>query len=163
MDAGRKPRIGLGAAVAVVALALGAGTAGAFDSGQGAVAGTGSGLALRVNTSSDQAALSADSVRVQADSPGSRRVELSTTGFGNGPLLTVPETVGLKPGTNSFDLPLGAKGREVLTGCGATQLIVTALDPSTGATLARGMVSLKQTVPQCAKLDKSSRCETIAA
>ena len=159
-------RLGAGLSFALVVAGLTAGGASSFDGAPGAaapVAHRGEGLQLQVMTSTDSAALSAGSVRVQADSPGNQRVELSTAGFGNGPLLTVPTTVGLKPGANSLDLPLSGKGREVLAGCGATQLIVTAFDSSSGATLARGMVSLNRTVPQCAKLDKASRCETIAA
>ena len=159
-------RLGAGLSFALVVAGLTAGGASSFDGAPGAaapVAHRGAGLQLQVMTSTDSAALSAGSVRVQANSPGNQRVELSTAGFGNGPLLTVPTTVGLKPGANSLDLPLSGKGREVLAGCGATQLIVTAFDSSSGATLARGMVSLNRTVPQCAKLDKASRCETIAA
>jgi hypothetical protein len=153
MDAGRRRirHFGVGLSVAILAAAIAASSANA------------AGIQVKVMTSSDSAALSAGSVRVQADSPGSQRVELSTTAFGKGPLLTSPVTVGLKPGANSIDLPLGGKGQEVLAGCAAPDLIVTALNPSNGATLARGTVSLKQTVPQCAKLDKSARCETISA
>src|SRR3954471_1607540 len=161
MDARHTGRVGLGAAVVVVTLALGAGSAGAFPSSQGAITGTGSGVQLQVNTSSDQAALSADAVRVTVDSPDARRVTFLTQAFTGGPLLTTPTPTVLKGGTNHVALPLSGAGRDALAGCGARQLIVTAFD-SSGARLARTSASLQRTVPQCTKLAKSSRCETIA-
>jgi len=89
-------RLGAGLSFALVVAGLTAGGASSFDGTPGAaapVAHRGAGLQLQVMTSTDSAALSAGSVRVRADSPGNQRVELSTAGFGNGPLLTVPTTV----------------------------------------------------------------------
>jgi hypothetical protein len=152
--------------VALLAAGLTVSSASSFDSGEGAAAPAAhraAGLQLKLLTSSDRAALSADSVRVEADSAQNQRIRFSTTGLANGPLLTIPTTAALRRGKNLVDLPLGGKGREVLRGCGATKLIVSAHDPSSGATLARGSVSLQRTVPQCARLAKASRCETIAA
>jgi hypothetical protein len=150
---------------ALLVAALTATGASSFDrgAGAGAAAPRGAGLQLKVLTSSDKAALSADRVRVQADSRPARRVELDTMGIANGPLLTVPTTTGLKSGKSAIDLPLSGAGRELLSGCGATKLIVTAFDPRSGGVLGRGAISLQRTVPQCGKLAKASRCETIAA
>ncbi len=152
--------------VALLAAGIAAGSASSFDRGAGTgaqVTQRGAGLQVKVLTSSDSAALSADSVAVRADSTASRRVRFNTTALNHGPFLTVPKTVTLKPGANRIDLPLGGKGREVLSGCGARKLIVTAAGPGGSTRLAQGSASLDRTVPQCAKLDKASRCETISA
>ena len=97
--------------MALLFAAVAAAGASSFDRGAGAAAAPrGAGLKLKVLTSSDKAALSADRVRVQADSSAARRVELSTTGIANGPLLTIPTTSGLKSGKNGIDLPSRARG-----------------------------------------------------
>ena len=154
--------------MALLAAGLTASGASSFDRGEGAappVAHRSAGMQLKVLTSSDSAALSAGTVAVRADSSssGGRQVTFTTTGFADGPLLTIPKVVTVRPGANSFELRLGAKGREVLDGCGATKLIVTASDAYSQTRLAQAAVSLHRTVPQCAELANASRCETIAA
>jgi len=123
-----------------------------------------SAVQLSIGTHSDSAALSANAVSVTVNSAAGRQVGFSTKSFRDGPQLTVPTTSTLNAGGNHVNLPLAKAGREALSACAATKLVVTAFDPSgSHRVLDRASVSLQRTVPQCGKLAKAARCETIAS
>ena len=89
----------------------------------------GKGLALKFkgSTQSDQALLSSGNVSVVVNSSKKRKLVLAVRGFGGGPALTDPLGVKAKAGKKkSVSLPLSSTGREVLQGCGANSLLLTA-------------------------------------
>ena len=89
----------------------------------------GKGLALKFkgSTQSDQALLSSGNVSVVVNSSKKRKLVLAVRGFGGGPTLTDPLGVKAKAGKKkSVSLPLSSTGREVLQGCGANSLLLTA-------------------------------------
>ena len=89
----------------------------------------GKGLALKFkgSTQSDQALLSSGNVSVVVKSSKKRKLVLAVRGFGGGPALTDPLGVKAKAGKKkSVSLPLSSTGREVLQGCGANSLLLTA-------------------------------------
>ncbi len=129
------------------------------------------GLALQFQGSaqSDTALLSSGRVNVAVRSPRKRKLVLSVRGYGGGPALTDPTKVSAKRGKKSFSLPLSAAGSDVLQGCGASGLILTAKVPGKHPKKKRkkgkhpkGSATLSQSVPQCDVLSRAARCEIIA-
>ena len=117
---------------------------------------------------SDQAVLSAGAIPVSIRSSRPRKVELSVTAFQGGPSLAGPKRVRLRRGHRSMSLPLSTAGRDVLEGCGASGLTVTATKSKKRKkgrrkTLGRASAPIAQSVPQCEVLTRADRCETIAS
>jgi hypothetical protein len=133
----------------------------------------GKGLTLKFkgSTQSDQALLSSGNVSVFVRSPSKRKLVLAVRGFGGGPALTDPLRVKAKAGKKkSVSLPLSAAGREVLQGCGANSLLLTAKVPGKHPVKKKGKgkspkgrATVTQSVPQCASLARADRCEIIAS
>lgn len=128
-------------------------------------------LSFKSKSQSDQGLLSAGKVDVVVRSPGARKLVLAVRGFGGGPALTDPRRVSTKGGKRKkVALPLSAAGREVLQGCGADSLLLTAKTPGKGAKKKRkkgkspkGRATVTKSVPQCESLARADRCEIIAS
>jgi hypothetical protein len=123
---------------------------------------------------SDQAMLTAGAVSFSAYSSRPRKVAFSSTWLQGGPALTQPVKVKLRRGRKTVSLPLSTSGREVLQGCGARALTVTATASkktkkskrgrqSRHKTLGQGSAGILISVPQCAVFSRGDRCETIAS
>jgi hypothetical protein len=130
-------------------------------------------LALKFTSSaqSDQGLLTAGQVNVTVRSPRKSKLVLAVRGFGGGPALTDPLPIKTKAGKKkSVSLPLSAAGREVLQGCGADSLLLTAKAPGKHPKKKRkkgkspkGRATLSHSVPQCDSLARAARCEIIAS
>jgi hypothetical protein len=133
--------------------------------------GKGMTLKFKGSTQSDQALLSSGSVPVVVKSPKKQKLVLAVRGFGGGPALTDPLGVKAKRGKKkSVSLPLSATGREVLQGCGAGSLLLTAKAKGKKSKKKKkkgkspkGRATVTQSVPQCDVLSRADRCETIAS
>jgi hypothetical protein len=121
---------------------------------------------------SDSALLASGSVKVVARSSKPRKVKLSVTSFQGGPALTDVKRVKIPKGGRKVALTLNTSGREVLQGCAASHLTVTANSggkkkkkgkKSGKKPLGRSTAPVTQSVPQCASLRNAARCETIAS
>ncbi len=120
---------------------------------------------------SDTALLASGTIPVVARSSKARKVQLSVTSFQGGPALTDPRRVKLRRGTKKVALTLSTTGKEVLQGCAASHLTVTATGggkrkkgkKSAAKALGRSSASIAQSAPQCAALKNAARCETIAS
>ena len=138
----------------------------------------GKGLALKFkgSTQSDQALLSSGNVSVVVNSSKKRKLVLAVRGFGGGPALTDPLGVKAKAGKKkSVSLPLSSTGREVLQGCGANSLLLTAQTKGKKSKHGKkpkkkkkgksptGRATLTHSVPQCDVLSRADRCEIIAS
>ena len=138
----------------------------------------GKGLALKFkgSTQSDQALLSSGKVPVVVKSSRKSKLTLAVRGFSGGPALTDPLRVKAKAGKKkSVSLPLSVAGRDVLQGCGAKTLLLTAKAKSSKKKKKKkgkkskkgksptGRATLTQSVPQCDVLSRADRCETIAS
>ncbi|HSD23464.1 MAG TPA: hypothetical protein VLB79_03970 [Solirubrobacterales bacterium] len=127
-------------------------------------------LSFKSKTQSDQGLLSAGRVDVVVRSPRKRKLVLAVRGFGGGPALTDPARVSAKAGKKKkVSLPLSTAGREVLQGCGADGLLLTAKSAHKPAKKRKkgkspkGRATLTKSVPQCASLARADRCEIIAS
>ena len=130
----------------------------------------GKSLALKFKgaSQSDQALLSSGQVKVVVRSTKKRKLVLAVRGFGGGPALSDPRRVKARPGKRTFSLALSPAGHDILQGCGATGLLLTAKVPGKHkkhrkGKSPKGRASVVQSVPQCAALAKAARCETIAS
>ncbi len=121
---------------------------------------------------SDSALLASGSIKVVARSSKPRKAKLSVTSFQGGPALTDVKRVKIPKGGRKVALTLTTSGREVLEGCAASRLTVTATSggkkkkkgkKSGKKPLGRSSASVAQSVPQCASLQNAARCETIAS
>ena len=120
---------------------------------------------------SDSALLASGSVKVVARSSKPRKAKLSVTSFQGGPALTDVKRVKIPKGGRKVALTLTTSGRELLEGCAASRLTVTATSggkkkkgkKSGKKPLGRSSASVAQSVPQCASLQNAARCETIAS
>src|SRR6188474_343946 len=87
-------------------------------------------LSFTSKSQSDQGLLTAGQVDVVVRSPRDRKLTLAVRGFGGGPALTSPQRISAEAGkSETFSLPLSPAGREVLQGCGADGLLLTAKVP----------------------------------
>jgi hypothetical protein len=128
-------------------------------------------LKFTSSSQSDQGLLTAGQVNVTVHSPRKSKLVLAVRGFGGGPALTDPLRVKTKAGKKkSVSLPLSAAGREVLQGCGADSLLLTAKAPGKHPKKKRkkgkspkGRATLSHSVPQCDSLARAARCEIIAS
>jgi hypothetical protein len=127
-------------------------------------------LSFASTSESDQGLLTAGQLDVVVRSPRDRELTLAVRGFGGGPAFTSPQRISAKAGkSETFSLPLSTAGREVLQGCGADGLLLTAKVPGKHAKKRkRGKspktrASLTKSVPQCASLARADRCEIIAS
>ena len=127
-------------------------------------------LSFKSKSQSDQGLLSAGRVDVVVRSPRTRKLILAVRGFGGGPALTDPMPVKAKGGKKKFSLPLSTAGREVLQGCGADGLLLTAKSPGKSSKKKKrkgkspkGRATLSKSVPQCDSLARADRCEIIAS
>jgi hypothetical protein len=165
----RTARVTLGllaAALVVALLALPAGASAKKHHGGKNLA-----LKFKAKSQSDQALLSTGKVDVVVRSPRNRKLVLAVRGFGGGPALTEPLRVSAKSGKGkTFSLPLSAAGREVLQGCGAESLLLTAKVPGKHPKKKgkrgknpKGLATVTKTVPQCDSLARAARCEIIAS
>jgi hypothetical protein len=119
----------------------------------------------------DSALLAAGSVKVVARSSKARKAKLSVTSFQGGPALNDVKRVKIPKGGRKVALTLNTSGREVLQGCAASRLTVTATNggkkkkgkKSAKKPLGRSSAPIAQTVPQCGALKDAARCETIAS
>ena len=118
----------------------------------------------------DQALLDSGKVKVAVRSGKPRKLNLAVRGYRGGPALTDPRRVSLPAGRRSLALSLGGTGREVLQGCGASALVLTAKargrhhkKKGKKAPAASGRAALTHSVPQCASLARAARCEFIAS
>ncbi len=118
---------------------------------------------LSVPSSVDAKLLKAGKLRVGAKASDAAKVglELSAKDSGAHPFLTTKAH--LKKGAKHVVLHLNKSGKEVLEGCGAPKLTVTAVTAKKAKVLDRDSGKVKQTVPQCAALANAKHCETIAA
>ena len=119
---------------------------------------------------SDTAVLGAGTIPVVARSSRPRKVQLSVSSFQGGPALTTSKRVKLRSGRRTVALTLSTTGRDVLQGCAASRLTVTATSgkgkkgkKSARKPLGRSSSSITQSVPQCGALKDAARCETIAS
>jgi hypothetical protein len=114
---------------------------------------------------SDQAVLNAGALPVKVRSSRARKVQLAVTAFQGGPSLTKPLSVKLRRGRRSLSLPLSTAGTDVLQGCAASHLIVTAnaRKKKKRKVLGSSTAPISQSVPQCDVLNRAARCETIAS
>src|SRR3954471_17822535 len=113
---------------------------------------------------SDQAVLTAGALPVKVRSSRTRKVQLSVTAFQGGPSLTKPLGVKLRRGRRSLSLPLSTAGTDVLQGCAAGHLTVTAgARKKKRKVLGSSSAPVSQSVPQCDVLNRAARCETIAS
>ena len=129
-------------------------------------------LKFKGSTQSDQALLSSGNVSVVVRSPNKRKLVLAVRGFTGGPALTDPLRIKAKRGKKSVSLPLNVAGREVLQGCGADSLLLTAKVPGKHPKKKKkgkrgknpkGVATVTKTVPQCDSLARADRCEIIAS
>ena len=125
-------------------------------------------LKFKGGSQSDQALLSSGQVKVVVRSTKKRKLVLAVRGFGGGPALSDPRRVKARPGKRTFSLALSSAGHDVLQGCGASNLLLTAKVPGKHkkhrkGKSPKGRASVAQSVPQCAALSKAVRCETIAS
>ena len=129
-------------------------------------------LSFKSKTQSDQGLLSSGKVDVVVRSPHARKLVLAVRGFGGGPALTDAHRVSAKAGKKKkVSLPLSTAGREVLQGCGADSLLLTAKAPAKAAKKKKkkkgkspkGHATLSRSVPQCDSLSRAERCEIIAS
>ncbi len=128
-------------------------------------------LSFKSKSQSDQGLLSAGRVKVIVGSPRARKLVLAVRGFGGGPALTDPLRVKAKTGKRKFSLSLSTTGREVLQGCGANGLLLTAKSPGKSSKEKKkkkgksptGRATLSKSVPQCDSLSRADRCEIIAS
>ncbi len=166
---GRVTRIGLMVLAACLAVFMIAGpTSAAIAKKHGS---TKLSLSFKSKSQSDQGLLSAGKVKVVVGSPRDRKLVLAVRGFGGGPALTDPLRVKAKAGKKKFSLPLSIAGREVLQGCGANSLLLTAKSPGKSpkkknkkkGKSPKGRATLTKSVPQCDSLSRADRCETIAS
>jgi hypothetical protein len=113
---------------------------------------------------SDQALLASGAVDVVVRSGRPRKLNLTVSGFQGGPVLTEPRRVSVgRHGEDALAvaLALSTAGREVLQGCGASQLVLTArFSGKRKATTVR--TTLSHAAPQCDALSRAARCEIIA-
>jgi hypothetical protein len=116
-------------------------------------------------TQSDQAVLAAGALPVKIRSSRARRVELSVAAFQGGPNLIDAKPLRLRRGRRSVSLPVNTAGRDVLQGCAASRLTVTASKRKKGKAkrLGSSTAPISQSVPQCDVLRRADRCETIAS
>ncbi|MGE5156485.1 MAG: hypothetical protein ACM3JP_03195, partial [Betaproteobacteria bacterium] len=126
------------------------------------------GLKFKGGSQSDQALLSSHRVKVVVRSTKKRKLVLAVRGFGGGPALTDPQRIKTRPGQRTFSLALSSAGQDVLQGCGASNLLLTAKAPGKHrkhrkGKSPKGRASVAQSVPQCASLANAARCETIAS
>ena len=120
---------------------------------------------------SDTAMLASGTIPVVARSSKARKVQLSVTSFQGGPALTDPKRVKLRRGARKLALTLSTTGKEVLQGCAASRLTVTATGggkrkkgkKSGAKALGSSSAAIAQAAPQCAALKNAARCETIAS
>jgi hypothetical protein len=158
----------LAAALVVALLALPAGASAKNHHGGKKLA-----LKFKGKSLSDQGLLSTGKVDVVVRSPRKSKLVLSVRGFGGGPTLTDPRRVSAKAKSKTFSLPLSVAGREVLQGCGADSLLLTAKAPGKkGKKSAKkrkkgknptARATVTKTVPQCDSLARAARCEIIAS
>jgi hypothetical protein len=134
-------------------------------------------LKFKGKSHSDQGLLSTGKVDVVVRSPRKHKLVLAVRGFGGGPALTDPRRVSAKSKSKTFSLPLSVAGREVLQGCGADSLLLTAKAPGkhpkkNGQKSAKkrkkgknptARARVTKTVPQCDSLARAARCEIIAS
>ncbi len=126
-------------------------------------------LKFKGGTQSDQALLSSGQVKVVVRSTKKRKLVLAVRGFGGGPALTDPRRIKARRGKRTFSLALSPAGGDVLQGCGASELLLTAKARGKHHRKHRkgkspkGRASVAQSMPQCAALAKAARCETIAS
>ena len=127
-------------------------------------------LSFKSKSQSDQSLLSTGKVDVVVRSPRARKLVLAVRGFGGGPALTDPRRVSAKAGKRkAVSLPLSAAGREVLQGCGADGLLLTAKTRGKApkkrkkGKSPKGHATLTRSVPQCDSLARADRCEIIAS
>jgi hypothetical protein len=128
-------------------------------------------LSFKSKTQSDQGLLSSGKVDVVVRSPHARKLVLAVRGFGGGPALTDAHRVSAKAGKKKkVSLPLSTAGREVVQGCGADSLLLTAKAPAKAAKKKKkkgkspkGHATLTRSVPQCDSLSRAERCEIIAS
>jgi hypothetical protein len=165
---GRETRIGMLVVAACLAAALIAGPTGDAIAKKHRSAKLS--LSFRSQSQSDQGLLSAGKVDVVVRSPRTRKLVLAVRGFGGGPALTDPRAVSAKGGKRkNLSLPLSTAGREVLQGCGANGLLLTAKAKGKHAKKRKkgkspkGRATLTKSVPQCDSLARADRCETIAS
>jgi hypothetical protein len=126
-------------------------------------------LSFKSKSQSDQALLSSGSIDAIVRSARGRKLVLAVRGFGGGPALTDPSRISIGGGKQkTVSLPLSATGREVLQGCGADALLLTA--KAAGKSKKRkkgnspkGRATLTHSVPQCGSLADAARCEIIAS
>jgi hypothetical protein len=132
-------------------------------------------LKFKGKSQSDQGLLSTGKVNVVVRSPRKRKLVLAVRGFGGGPALTDPRRVSAKSKSKTVSLPLSVAGREVLQGCGADSLLLTAKvpgkHPKKGKSAKKrkkgksrtARATVTKTVPQCDSLARAARCEIIAS
>jgi hypothetical protein len=126
-------------------------------------------LSFVSESQNDQALLSSGTVAVGVRSTRARKLVLAVRGFGGGPMLTDPRRVSTDAGkTKTISLALSATGREVLQGCGADSLLLTAKAPGRSKKRKKGKspngrATLTHSVPQCDSLSRAARCEIIAS
>jgi hypothetical protein len=127
-------------------------------------------LSFKSKSQSDQGLLSSGKVDVLVRSPRARKLVLAVRGFGGGPALTDPLRISAKGGKRKrVSLPLSPAGREVLQGCGANGLVLTAKAPGKSSKKRKkgkspkGHATLTKSVPQCDSLARADRCEIIAS
>jgi hypothetical protein len=127
-------------------------------------------LSFKAKSQSDQGLLSSGKVEVVVRSPRPRKLVLAVRGFGGGPALTESRRVSAKAGKRlKVSLSLSTAGREVLQGCGADRLLLTAKTPGKPSKKRKkgkspkGRATLAKSVPQCDVLSRADRCEIIAS
>jgi hypothetical protein len=127
-------------------------------------------LSFKGKSQSDQGLLSAGAVKVVVRSPHKSKYVLSVRGFAGGPTLTDPRRVKAKAGKRkTFSLALSATGREVLQGCGANSLLLSAKKTGKRPKKSKkgksptARATLTHSVPQCDSLSRAARCEIIAS
>ena len=127
-------------------------------------------LSFKSKSQSDQGLLTSGKVDVVVRSPHARKLVLAVRGFGGGPALTEPHRISAKAGKKQkVSLPLSTAGNEVLQGCGADSLVLTAKTRAKGSKKKKkgkspkGHATLTKSVPQCDSLSRAERCEIIAS
>ncbi|HET9119960.1 MAG TPA: hypothetical protein VFN72_05460 [Solirubrobacterales bacterium] len=128
-------------------------------------------LSFKSKSQSDEALLTSGQLKVVVRSPKRKlgKLDLAVRGFDGGPALTDPRRVAAKPGKKrKFSLSLSTAGRETLQACGANGLVLTAkaakhAKKSKKAKTPKARATVTQSVPQCASLARSDRCEIIAS
>jgi hypothetical protein len=127
-------------------------------------------LSFKGKSQSDQGLLSAGNVKVVVRSPHKGKLVLAVRGFAGGPTLTEPRRVKAKAGKRrTFSLDLSAAGREVLQGCGANSLLLSAKKKGKRPKKSKkgksptARATVTHSVPQCDSLSRAARCEIIAS